>query len=54
MKRYYDYKFAQELSDKRKVDSRSQPKLDSNLIRLIDPIVQEGVNLGQSLHHIVY
>lgn len=52
MKRYYDYKFAQELSDKRKVDSRSQPKLDSNLIRLIDPIVQEGVNLGQSLHHI--
>lgn len=51
-KKYYDYIFAQDLSDKRRCDSRSRPKLREESIRIIDAIVKDGVDRGQSLHHI--
>ncbi len=49
---YYDYKYAQELTDNRRKTSRCHPRLPLEKIKTIDEIVYAGVNLGQSLHHI--
>lgn len=49
---YYDFRYAQTLTDNRRKTSRSNPKLPVNDIKIIDEIVTSGVNLGQSLHHI--
>ena len=49
---YCDFQKAMELTEHRRVSSRSLPKLPEEAIQMIDSIVQEGVLLGQSLHHI--
>lgn len=51
-KKYYDYKFAQTLTNNRRKETRNKPRLETNKIVEIDEIVKDGVNLGQSLHHI--
>lgn len=49
---YYDYKYAQKLTDNRRSSSRAKPRIKKEEIKEIDDIVLHGVNLGQSLHHI--
>lgn len=51
-KRYYNFQYAINLSEERKVNSRSRTKLSEKEIQQIDEFVKEGVSLGQSLHHI--
>ena len=51
-KQYYLYDEAMNTSNKVKSISRQHPKLDIEDIKVIDSVVKEGVDLGQSLHHI--
>lgn len=51
-KKFYNCEEAETKSNLRKKVSRSFPKLTDSSIRIIDDIVSDGVNLGQSLHHI--
>lgn len=51
-KKYYDFNVAQELSEEIKRKKGKFPKINLSKILEVDKIVREGVDLGQSLHHI--
>lgn len=52
LKKYYDADYAQEMSDKEKIDSRSHPRLDVENLESINSEVSPRLLKGQSLYHI--
>lgn len=51
-RRYYDFTHANNLANERKVKSRSHLTISNDNLKIIDAIVSNGVEKGQSIHHI--